>query len=102
MLSRENVPHSMRRKIPERERRGQGTHQRGVRLLRGGDVSGGGWQGGLKGGHSLEIKRHLLLGRKVMTNLDSIVKRLLSKGLSRIFTNTTVPKHQFFGAQLSL
>ena len=27
---------------------------------------------------------------------------LLSKGLSRIFTNTTVPKHQFFGAQLSL
>ena len=25
-----------------------------------------------------------------------------SKGLSRIFSNTTVPKHQFFGAQLSL
>ena len=24
--------------------------------------------------HSLEIKRHLLLGRKVMTNLDSICK----------------------------
>ena len=26
------------------------------------------------GGCSLEIKRHLLLGRKVMTNLDSIFK----------------------------
>ena len=28
----------------------------------------------LKGDHSHEIKRHLLLGRKVMTNLDSILK----------------------------
>ena len=27
---------------------------------------------------------------------------LLSKGLSRVFSNTTVPKHQFFGTQLSL
>ena len=27
---------------------------------------------------------------------------LLSKGLSRVFSNTTVLKHQFFGAQLSL
>ena len=27
---------------------------------------------------------------------------LESKGLSRIFSNTTVQKHQFFGAQLSL
>ena len=27
---------------------------------------------------------------------------LQSKGLSRIFSNTTVQKHQFFGAQLSL
>ena len=27
---------------------------------------------------------------------------LLSKGLSRIFSNTTAQKHQFFGAQLSL
>ena len=26
----------------------------------------------------------------------------LSKGLSRVFSNTTVQKHQFFGAQLSL
>ena len=26
---------------------------------------------------------------------------LLCKGLSRVFSNTTVPKHQFFGAQLS-
>ena len=27
---------------------------------------------------------------------------LLSKGLSRVFANTTLKKHQFFGAQLSL
>ena len=27
---------------------------------------------------------------------------LLSKGFSRVFSNTTVQKHQFFGAQLSL
>ena len=27
---------------------------------------------------------------------------LLSKGLSRVFSNTTVQKHRFFGAQLSL
>ena len=27
---------------------------------------------------------------------------LQSKGLSRLFSNTTVQKHQFFGAQLSL
>ena len=27
---------------------------------------------------------------------------LLSKGLSRVFSNITVQKHQFFGAQLSL
>ena len=26
------------------------------------------------GDHSLEIKRHLLLGRKAMTNLDSMLK----------------------------
>ena len=108
---------------------------------------------------SHEIKRCLLLGRKVITNLDSILesrditlstkvclvkamifpvvmygceswpvkkaecrridafelwcwRRLLrvpwtarrsnqSKGLSRVFWNTTVQKHQFFSAQLS-
>ena len=33
-----------------------------------------------------------------LTNLIA----LQSKGLSRIFSNTTVQKHQFFGAQLSL
>ena len=27
---------------------------------------------------------------------------LQSKGLSRVFSNTTIQKHQFFGAQLSL
>ena len=31
---------------------------------------------------SHEIKRHLLLGRKVMTNLDSIFKTFVSKGPS--------------------
>ena len=29
-----------------------------------------------------EIKRHLLLGRKLMTNLDSILKRFVRKGPS--------------------
>ena len=76
---------------------------------------------------SHEIKRRLLLGRKVVTNLDSILKSrditlstkvhlvkamvfplgwtgwisLQSKGLARVFSNTRVQKHQFFGAQLS-
>ena len=109
------------------------------------------------GDSSHEIKRCLLLGRKVMTNLDSIFKSrditlstkvhlvkamvfpmsqlfawggqstgvsalasclpkntqgwsplewtgwisLQSKGLTRVFSNTTVQKHQFFRAQLS-
>ena len=30
------------------------------------------------GDYSLEIKRHLLLGRKAVTNLDSILKKMLS------------------------
>ena len=30
------------------------------------------------------------------------IDSLQSKGLSRVFSNTTVQKHQFFGAQLSL
>ena len=34
----------------------------------------------------------------VLTGLIS----LLSKGLSRVFSNSTVQKHQFFGSQLSL
>ena len=92
---------------------------------------------------SHEIKRHLLLGRKAMTNLDSILKSRditlstkvhLVKAMvfpvvmygceswtikkdehqridafelwywrrpSRAFSNNTVQKHQFFGAQLS-
>ena len=33
--------------------------------------------------------------------LTSLIS-LQSKGLSRVFSNTTVQKHQFFGAQLSL
>ena len=35
---------------------------------------GGGSKITADGDHSHEIKRHLLLGRKVMTNLDSIFK----------------------------
>ena len=34
--------------------------------------------------------------------LISVKISLQSKGLSRVFSNTTVQKHQFFGAQLSL
>ena len=33
---------------------------------------------------------------------DWLVLSMLSKGLSRVFSNTTLQKHQFFGAQLSL
>ena len=43
----------------------------------------------------INIQDWFLLG---LTGLVS----LLSKGLLRIFSNTTVQKHQFFGAQLSL
>ena len=43
----------------------------------------------------MNIQDWFLLG---LTGLIS----LLSKGLSRVFSNTTVQKHQFFGAQLSL
>ena len=39
---------------------------------------------------SYEIKRHFLLGRKVMTNIDSILK-------SRNITLPTVPSSQSFG-----
>ena len=35
------------------------------------------------------------------TGLSGLIS-LQSKGLSRVFSNTTVQKHQFFGAQLSL
>ena len=34
--------------------------------------------------------------------MDWLDHPLQSKGLSRVFSNTTVQKHQFFGAQLSL
>ena len=39
--------------------------------------------------------------RLISFRIDWLIS-LLSKGLSRIFSNTTVQKHQFFGAQLSL
>ena len=35
------------------------------------------------------------------TGLSGLIS-LQSKGLSRVFSNITVQKHQFFGAQLSL
>ena len=38
------------------------------------DFFGGGFKITADGDHSHEIKRHLLLGRKAMTNLDSILK----------------------------
>ena len=43
----------------------------------------------------MNIKEWFPLG---LTGLTSV----LSKGLSRVFPNNTVQKHQFFGAQLSL
>ena len=33
---------------------------------------------------------------------SGLISFRMSKGLSRVFSNTTVQKHQFFGAQLSL
>ena len=39
---------------------------------------------------------------KECSGLISFRISLQSKGLSRVFSNTTVQKHQFFGAQLSL
>ena len=44
---------------------------------------------------SNEYSRLISLGRMGWISLQS-------KGLSRVFSNTTVQKHQFFGAQLSL
>ena len=43
----------------------------------------------------MDIQNWFILG---LTGLNS----LQSKGLSRVFSNTTVQKHQFFDAQLSL
>ena len=38
--------------------------------------------------HSHEIKRHLLLGRKAMTNLDSILKQRLNFVNKRSYSQT--------------
>ena len=43
----------------------------------------------------MNIQDWFLLGLTALISLQS-------KGLSRVFSNTTVQKHQFFGAQLSL
>ena len=50
----------------------------------------GGFKITVDGDCSHETKRHLLLGRKAMTNLDSILK-------SRNITLPTVPSSQSFG-----
>ena len=46
----------------------------------------------MDGGFSHEIKRHLLLGRQVMTNLDSILK---SRGIT-LLTNVRIVKALVF------
>ena len=48
----------------------------------------------------MNIKDWFPLGRLKLDPLA--VHPLQSKGLSRVFSNTTVQKHQFFGAQFSL
>ena len=40
------------------------------------------------------------MGGILETGPRGAVKSLQSKGLSRVFSNTTVQKHQFFGAEL--
>ena len=52
----------------------------------------GGLQNTADGDCSLDIKRHLLLGRKVMTNLDSILK---SRGIA-LPTKVCLVKAMFF------
>ena len=58
-------------------------------------ASGGQSTGASVSVHPMNIQDWFPLG---LTGLSS----LLSKGLSRVFSNTTVQKHQFFGAQLPL
>ena len=57
------------------------------------------------GGHSIEVSA----SASVLMNIQdwfplgwTCLISLQSKGLSRVFSNTTVQKHQFFGTQLSL
>ena len=45
---------------------------------------------------SREIKRHLLLGRKVMTNLDSIFKSTNSSVLSFLYSPTLTSIHDYW------
>jgi len=45
---------------------------------------------------SHEIKRHLLLGRKVMTNLDSIFKSINSLVLSFLYSPTLTSIHDYW------
>ena len=50
---------------------------------------------------SHEIKRHLLLGRKVMTNLDSILKSRKKKKKQRHYFAIKVPSTQGYGFSCS-
>ena len=50
-------------------------------------------------GMRLKLKLHYF--GHLMRRVDSLIS-LQSRGLSRVFSNTTVQKHQFFSAQLSL
>ena len=49
-------------------------------------------------------KLSVIAGRNLKDYMHFTKKQisLLSKGFSRVFSNTTVQKHQFFGAQSSL
>ena len=57
------------------------------------------------GGQSIRVSAStsvLLMNTQDWSPLEWTGWILQSKGLSRVFSNTTVQKHQFFGAQLSL
>ena len=45
---------------------------------------------------SYEIKRCLLLGRKAMTNLDSILKSINSSALSFLYSPTLISIHDYW------
>ena len=53
-----------------------------------------------KAGLKLNIQKTKIMASAPITSWQIDIS-LQSKGLSRVFSNTTVQKHQFFGAQLS-
>ena len=60
------------------------------------------------GSQAFQLKGELLFQEVTLIVMDLFLlgltglSSLQSKGLSRVFSNTTVQKHQFFGAQFSL